>query len=751
MAMLEGNQRQSFFRQRMVPVTVDGATTLNCLYSPYGVLVVVNNQLLDRSQVNTTSGTQLGFSRPLSLTDRVVVLDLPQVQTSPGIGKLIEAYSTYNKINYATSSFTLNVLDAYGTIVCQPTTDVTYTLPASDLMTDGAHLTFILDSDYEVTLQAQTGDLIGLGASADKFVLTERGTHVELVATTRGWFIVDTNHYSLMNYRAVVGAIETYPSRDLAAPGTIFADGQALNRATYPSLFKLVEQGKVPTVSEATWQADPSKRNCYTLGNGSTTFRVPDYNGVQSGSVAAFMRGDGNKSAGLNGGIQKDAIRDIVGRIENLSDAGTSTLHTNAVVSGAFSKSPITGNRSVVQNSTGSYAAVYLDFKASSALPAGNTTDPVTGETRPSNFSVVFAIRAFGTVVNVGSADAAQLATDVANIRQRMLPLFFQGIHNGTRQGLQKTFNGMATPNDGIVIQASSHPELVRRVLRGDVATCTEAQWQADPYQRSKWSTGTAAIDESDNPTGWVRTPDLNQALPDSLPPPFARGGADAKVGSIGKDTMREISATAENIMTGDTGISGSGAFQDSSRYATSAVSGGTGSRSYSTLRFNASDALPEGHVTDSVTGEFAPWHVYGVSYTITSNGVVNEAAIDAGQVMGEVLLNRGRINVLESNLPTKGSNGDGTAHWQIIDGVITQWGYTDAGVGGDGVRTITFPIPFPEKVTGVSVTRQLNSVSSDSWGVVVGMPTATSMVIGAAYSAGVPDTARLFWEVKGR
>ena len=138
-------------------------------------------------------------------------------------------------------------------------------------------------------------------------------------------------------------------------------------------------------------------------------------------------------------------------------------------------------------------------------------------------------------------------------------------------------------------------------------------------------------------------------------------------------------------------------------------------------------------------------------SKAATPAGVHAVVGIAADQVMGEVLLNRGRIDVLESNLPTKGSTGDGTAHWQIVDGVITQWGYTDAGVGGDGVRTITFPIPFPTKVTGVFVTRQLNSVGNDSWGVVIGMPTTTSMVIGASYSSGVPDTARLFWEAKGQ
>lgn len=324
------------------------------------------------------------------------------------------------------------------------------------------------------------------------------------------------------------------------------------------------------------------------------------------------------------------------------------------------------------------------------------------------------------------------------------LPLFMNGWHDGTRAGLLLAYGGRATPQDGIQLSALTHPHIVKGVLAGHVASCTEAEWLADAYKRGMWSRGTAYLDAQGMPQGWVRGPDRNGVQEGSLPAQFWRGGADAKAGSIGKDTMRRLQGVVPNVIA-STSLP-EGVFEVEVT-ANANVTVGGGQRNYTSVRFDSSLGLPEGHTG----GEFAPWHVFGCYYTITSNGVVNEGAIDAEQVMGEVLLNRGRINVLESNLPTKGSNGDGTAHWQIIDGVITQWGYTDAGVGGDGVRTITFPIPFPEKVTGVSVTRQLNSVGSDSWGVVVGMPTATSMVIGAAYSSGVPDTARLFWEVKGR
>lgn len=254
---------------------------------------------------------------------------------------------------------------------------------------------------------------------------------------------------------------------------------------------------------------------------------------------------------------------------------------------------------------------------------------------------------------------------DAALSKIQGLPLFLNGWHDGTRAGLLAIFSGMATPQDGIQLSALTHPHIVKGVLAGHVASCTEAEWQADAYNRGMWSRGTAYLDGQGMPQGWVRGPDRNGVQEGSLPAQFWRGGADAKVGSIGKDTMREISAEAGNIMTGDAGISGSGAMKGSSRYATSAVSGGTGSRSYSALRFNASDALPEGHVTDSVTGEFAPWHVFGCYYTITSNGVVNEGALDAAGLSAEILLLQGRVATLEGR---QKALGDGQT-WQNLTG----------------------------------------------------------------------------------
>ncbi len=254
------------------------------------------------------------------------------------------------------------------------------------------------------------------------------------------------------------------------------------------------------------------------------------------------------------------------------------------------------------------------------------------------------------TKPDLKTASPETLATVGAVREMNRMPLFFQGIHNGTREGLQRVYKGCATPNDAIQISALTHPELVKAVLRGDVATCDEAAFQADPYQRGKWSRGTAYLDGAGKPQGWVRTPDLNQAMADSLPPPFARGGADAAAGWIGKDKMRNLvghfvggGRNPALNMPLDRPL---GVFAVANAdWGSSHPASATGNDTEEIYKFDASLGLPAGH-----TGtEFAPWHIYGVSYSITSNGVFNEGAIDAEQVMGEVLHVAGRVQAIEN------------------------------------------------------------------------------------------------------
>ncbi len=223
------------------------------------------------------------------------------------------------------------------------------------------------------------------------------------------------------------------------------------------------------------------------------------------------------------------------------------------------------------------------------------------------------------------------------------LPIFFNGHHDGDRASLIRVFNGMATPDDGDHLNALTHPGVVEGVLRGDVKSCTEEEWQTDPYKRGMWSKGNAYLDAQGKPQGWVRMSDRNGVKEGSLPAPFWRGGVDAKVGSIGKDMMRDWSATFTAARNGATNTLDGAVTRENT--VSTGVDGTIGAALPRDVKISPAISLPAGHTGS----ETVPWNITGVSYTITANGIVNEAALDAAGVMAQVLLLQGRVAALEN------------------------------------------------------------------------------------------------------
>ncbi|EMR6009122.1 tail fiber protein, partial [Escherichia coli] len=83
----------------------------------------------------------------------------------------------------------------------------------------------------------------------------------------------------VMNYG--VGDFHLRDSRAFIQPYEVVSDGQLLNRADWPELWAYAQM--LSPISDTEWLADASKRGKYSNGDGTTTFRVPDRNGVQQG------------------------------------------------------------------------------------------------------------------------------------------------------------------------------------------------------------------------------------------------------------------------------------------------------------------------------------------------------------------------------------------------------------------------------------------------------------------------------------
>lgn len=190
-------------------------------------------------------------------------------------------------------------------------------------------------------------------------------------------------------------------------------DGQLLKRADYSDLWNAINTGVYVSVSDAEWQSTPTARGAYSTGDGSTTFRLPDLNGVWQHPTnaalnsipALFLRGDGavpNTGNGV-GVIRKSAAPNITG---SLTAAGAASLQGG---SGALYPSG-TANIGTPSQSGSPIQSQYM-FDASRSSPVYGQDS--TTEVRPNSVKGIWIIRLNGkfsaanTNFNVINADTA--------------------------------------------------------------------------------------------------------------------------------------------------------------------------------------------------------------------------------------------------------------------------------------------------------------------------------------------------------
>lgn len=200
----------------------------------------------------------------------------------------------------------------------------------------------------------------------------------------------------VMNYG--VGDFHLRDSRAYIQPYEVFSDGQLLNRADWPELWAYAQM--VGAIDDSVWLADKFQRGKYSSGNGTTTFRVPDKNGVQEGSIRAlYGRGDGGNS-GANGQLFESAAPNITGAVPSYSGGTYAQVFGSAARGAFFSDNMLfpNGNGDVIPEGRTSLTGRCntLNFDASRSSPIyGASNDEIL--TR--NFVGVWVIRASGGFV----------------------------------------------------------------------------------------------------------------------------------------------------------------------------------------------------------------------------------------------------------------------------------------------------------------------------------------------------------------
>ena len=195
-----------------------------------------------------------------------------------------------------------------------------------------------------------------------------------------------------------IGDFHIRDSRAFIPAFEVFSDGQLLSRADYPDLWAYAQL--LSPIEDSLWLSDKFKRGRYSTGDGSTTFRVPDRNGVQEGSVRAlYARGDGGSSS-ANGDIFESAAPNITADVTSYSSTSYSQVfgiahgamftNNSTFPNGDGDAIPSTGNIAI----EGRYNTLHFDASRSNTI-YGASADEIMGR----NFVGVWTIRAHGGFV----------------------------------------------------------------------------------------------------------------------------------------------------------------------------------------------------------------------------------------------------------------------------------------------------------------------------------------------------------------
>ena len=190
-----------------------------------------------------------------------------------------------------------------------------------------------------------------------------------------------------------IGDFHLRDSRAFIPAFEVTSDGQLLSRTQYPDLWAYAQL--LTPISDADWLADPSKRGRYSLGDGSTTFRVPDRNGVQSGSLdSLYARGDGGSSS-LDGNVIDSGAPDITGSLRTVTNC--SLFESSGGATGAFRGSQLQKYAGLTEapGAEPNYPRQIAFAASSSNSVYGRTTT----EIHPKSFIGVWTIRAHGGFV----------------------------------------------------------------------------------------------------------------------------------------------------------------------------------------------------------------------------------------------------------------------------------------------------------------------------------------------------------------
>lgn len=249
----------------------------------------------------------------------------------------------------------------------------------------------LINNAKQHRIQTQGGQYIYGGDTASDHLYIGKSEYIHLMAGSDGWYPIAFNGNFFSVGEIVPGYVAGLNMRQLNSGST----GQVM-RADYPRIWEAIQSYGTSLVSDSTWltasvsASNPTRnitrpyRGCFSTGDGSTTFRFPDLQGVA-------LRG-------LKSGIDAERHNNIAGNYQD----GMYPAHTHKqfVNNGSTNTGTTLGagnspaSRQGAGAGIGNANAEYNITSESGTPTLGNTSDGGGGsETRMENIGINWYIK----------------------------------------------------------------------------------------------------------------------------------------------------------------------------------------------------------------------------------------------------------------------------------------------------------------------------------------------------------------------